>query len=59
MGYKGGGKMPFQGGWIRQHWRSINDGKQGFSVALLLYQADTESGSRECALGVQIDGGDA
>lgn len=51
--------MPFQGDWIRQHWRSINDGKQGFSVALLLYQVDTEAGSRECALGVQIDGGDA
>ncbi|MDV2453617.1 hypothetical protein [Xanthomonas hortorum] len=59
MGYKGKGKMPFQGGWIRQHWRSINEGNQGFSVALLLYQTDTESGSRECALGVQIDGGDA
>nr|WP_115552436.1 hypothetical protein [Xanthomonas arboricola] len=57
MGYKAGERMPFQNGWIRQHWRSINNGKQGFSVALLIYQSGEEP-SRECAFGLQIDGGD-
>lgn len=58
MGYKRGGQRPFQAGWLRQHWRSIRNGKQGFSVALLIYRTSQESGSRECAFGVQIDGGD-
>ncbi|WP_325176184.1 hypothetical protein [Xanthomonas hortorum] len=58
MGYKRGGQRPFQAGWLRQHWRSIDNGKQGFSVALLIYRTSQESGSRECAFGVQIDGGD-
>ncbi|WDJ85177.1 hypothetical protein JH274_21330 [Xanthomonas campestris pv. incanae] len=58
IGYKGGGRMPFQNGWIRQHWRSIGDGKQGFSVALLIYETGDEP-PRECVSGLQIDGGDA
>ncbi|MBC3972620.1 hypothetical protein [Xanthomonas translucens] len=57
IGYKRGGQRPFQGGWIRQHWRSIKDNTQGFSVALLIYRVDQAS-SRECVRGVQIDGGD-
>lgn len=52
------GSALFQAGWLRQHWRSIDNGKQGFSVALLIYRTSQESGSRECAFGVQIDGGD-
>ncbi|WP_308812358.1 hypothetical protein [Xanthomonas citri] len=59
MGYKRGGQRPFQGGWLRQHWRSLNNGKQGFSVALLIYRTSQDSGSRECAYGMQIDGGNA
>ncbi|WP_343231503.1 hypothetical protein [Xanthomonas euvesicatoria] len=57
MGYKRGGQRPFQGGWLRQHWRPLNNGTQGFSVALLIYRTSQESGSRECAYGMQIDGG--
>ncbi|MFC0156229.1 hypothetical protein ACFFJ4_22375 [Xanthomonas dyei] len=59
MGYKRGGQRPFQGGWLRQHWRPINNGTQGFSVALLIYRTSQDSGSRECAYGMQIDGGKA
>ncbi|WP_372392378.1 hypothetical protein ACCQ05_20970 [Xanthomonas sp. NCPPB 3582] len=57
IGYKRGGQRPFQGGWLRQHWRPLNDGTQGFSVALLIYRTSEDSGSRECAYGMQIDGG--
>jgi len=58
IGYKRGGQRPFQGGWMRQHWRPINDGKQGFSVALLIYRSGDEITARECVYGAQIDGGD-
>ncbi|MBV6872173.1 hypothetical protein [Xanthomonas euvesicatoria] len=57
IGYKRGGQRPFQGGWLRQHWRPRNNGTQGFSVALLVYRTSQDSGSRECAYGMQIDGG--
>ncbi|MBO9741051.1 hypothetical protein J7432_19090 [Xanthomonas axonopodis pv. begoniae] len=57
IGYKRGGQRPFQGGWLRQHWRPLNDGTQDFSVALLIYRTSQDSGSRECAYGIQIDGG--
>ncbi|MFA1260160.1 hypothetical protein ACDI97_01600 [Xanthomonas axonopodis pv. fascicularis] len=57
IGYKRGGQRPFQGGWLRQHWRPLNNGTQGFSVALLVYRTSQDSGSRECAYGMQIDGG--
>lgn len=59
MGYRRGGQRPFQGGWLRQHWRPLNNGTQGFSVALLIYRTSQGSGSRECAYGMQIDGGKA
>ena len=58
IGYKRGGQRPFQGGWMRQHWRSINDDTQGFSVALMIYRVGDQANSRECVRGVQIDGGD-
>jgi len=58
IGYKRGGQRPFQGGWMRQHWRSINDSTQGFSVTLLIYRVGDQASSRECVRGVQIDGGD-
>lgn len=59
LGYKRGGQRPFQGGWLRQHWRPLNNETQGFSVALLIYRTSQDSGSRECAYGMQIDGGKA
>ncbi|MEA9554538.1 hypothetical protein VC273_00935 [Xanthomonas nasturtii] len=59
MGYKRGGQRPFQGGTLRQHWRAIHNGAQGFSVALLIYETTANGASRECVYGVQIDGGDA
>lgn len=59
LGYKRGGQRPFQGGWLRQHWRPVNNETQGFSVALLIYRTSQDSGSRECAYGMQIDGGKA
>jgi len=58
IGYKRGGQRSFQGGWMRQHWRSINDDAQGFSVALMIYRVGDQANSRECVRGVQIDGGD-
>ncbi|MBB4127754.1 hypothetical protein GGR77_003076 [Xanthomonas translucens] len=58
IGYKRGGQRPFQGGWMRQHWRSINNDAQGFSVALLIYRVGDQANSRECVRGVQIVGGD-
>jgi hypothetical protein len=58
MGYRRGGQRPFQGGWIRQHWRSLANDTQGFSIALLIYRIGDQAGSRECARGIQIDGGD-
>ncbi|MFS8426387.1 hypothetical protein D0A38_22165 [Xanthomonas campestris pv. incanae] len=59
LGYKRSGQRPFQGGWLRQHWRPLNNETQGFSVALLIYRTSQDSGSRECAYGMQIDGGKA
>lgn len=59
IGYERGVQRPFQGGWMRQHWRPIGDSGQGFSVALLIYRSGGEASSRECAYGAQIDGGDA
>jgi len=58
IGYKRGGQRPFQGGWMRQHWRSVKDDTQGFSVALLIYRTGDQTSSRECVRGVQIDGSD-
>ncbi|WP_369940703.1 hypothetical protein [Xanthomonas medicagonis] len=58
IGYRRGGQRPFQGGWMRQHWRSIRDNTQGFSVALLIYRIGDQARSRECVRGVQIDGGE-
>lgn len=59
VGYKRGGQRPFQGGTLRQHWRAIENGARGFSIALLIYETTTNGASRECVYGVQIDGGDA
>ncbi|WP_435003764.1 hypothetical protein [Xanthomonas arboricola] len=59
MGYKRGGQRPFQGGTQRQHWRAVQDGAQGFSVALLIYETTAGGTKRECVYGAQIDGGDA
>ncbi|MEQ7893860.1 hypothetical protein [Xanthomonas arboricola] len=59
MGYKRGGQRPFQGGTLRQHWRAIQDGAQGFSVALLIYETTASGARRACVYGAQIDGGDA
>lgn len=57
MGYTRGGQRPFQGGWLRQHWRAINDGSQTFSVSLLLYRTNEQGSPQECAYSVKIDGG--
>ncbi|MEB2231704.1 hypothetical protein ABFU50_00720 [Xanthomonas campestris pv. campestris] len=57
MGYTRGGQRPFQGGWLRQHWRAINGGSQIFSVSLLLYRTNEQGSPQECAYSVKIDGG--
>ncbi|ATS49952.1 hypothetical protein XAP3CFBP6996_000665 [Xanthomonas citri pv. fuscans CFBP 6996] len=57
MGYIRGGQRPFQGGWLRQHWRAINGGNQIFSVSLLLYRASDQRGRQDCVYSVKIDGG--
>ncbi|MBV6872172.1 hypothetical protein [Xanthomonas euvesicatoria] len=57
MGYTRGGQRPFQGGWLRQHWRAINGGSQIFSVSLLLYRTNEQSSPQECVYSVKIDGG--
>ncbi|CAD7713001.1 hypothetical protein LMG31886_03840 [Xanthomonas hydrangeae] len=57
MGYTRGGQRPFQGGWLRQHWRAINRGSQILSVSLLLYRTNQQSGQQECVYSVKIDGG--
>ncbi|NJB93502.1 hypothetical protein [Xanthomonas arboricola] len=57
MGYKRGGQRPFQGGWLRQHWRAINGGSQIFSVLLLLYRTNEQGSQQECVYSVKIDGG--
>ncbi|WP_311238052.1 MULTISPECIES: hypothetical protein [unclassified Xanthomonas] len=57
MGYTRGGQRPFQGGWLRQHWRAINGGSQMFSVSLLLYRTNEQSGQQECVHSIKIDGG--
>ncbi|WP_238691688.1 hypothetical protein [Xanthomonas arboricola] len=59
MGYKRSGQRPFQGGIQRQHWRAIQNGAQGFSVALLIYATTASGTRRECVYGAQIDGSDA
>ncbi|CAD7374560.1 hypothetical protein [Xanthomonas arboricola] len=57
MGYTRGGQRPFQGGWLRQHWRAINGGSQIFSVSLLLYRTKEQGSQQECVYSVKIDGG--
>ncbi|MEA9482191.1 hypothetical protein VC290_17860 [Xanthomonas campestris] len=57
MGYTRGGQRPFQGGWLRQHWRAIDGGSQIFSVSLLLYRTNEQSSQQECVYSVKIDGG--
>ncbi|MGV7206161.1 hypothetical protein ACDI35_21075 [Xanthomonas axonopodis pv. cajani] len=57
MGYKRGGQRPFQGGWLRQHWRAINGGSPIFSVSLLLYRTNGRGSPQECVYSVKIDGG--
>ncbi|MBB4725712.1 hypothetical protein FHY31_004204 [Xanthomonas euvesicatoria] len=57
MGYTRGGQRPFQGGWLRQHWRAINGGSQIFSVSLLLYRTNEQGSQQECVYSVKIDGG--
>ncbi|QJD69664.1 hypothetical protein HG421_19520 [Xanthomonas campestris pv. badrii] len=57
MGYTRGGQRPFQGGWLRQHWRATNGGNQIFSVSLLIYRTNDQSDQRECVNGVKIYGG--
>ncbi|MCC4610534.1 hypothetical protein LL963_00215 [Xanthomonas campestris pv. esculenti] len=57
MGYTRGGQRPFQGGWLRQHWRAINRGSQMFSVSLLIYRTNDQSSPQECVYSVKIDGG--
>ncbi|MCC5099451.1 hypothetical protein [Xanthomonas campestris] len=57
MEYTRGGQRPFQGGWLRQHWRAINGGSQIFSVSLLLYRTNEQGSPQECAYSVKIDGG--
>lgn len=59
MGYTRGGQRPFQGGMLRQHWRPVQNGAQGFSVALMIYETNDGGAKRECVYGAQIDGGDA
>lgn len=44
---------------MRQHWRSIQNGAQGFSFALLIYETNTNGVTRECVYGAQIVGSDA
>lgn len=57
MGYTRGGQRPFQGGWLRQHWRAIHGGSQIFSVSLLLYRTNEQGSQQECVYSVKIDGG--
>lgn len=59
MGYERGGERPFQQGWMRQHWRPIGDGKQGFSANLLIYHSGPEEAPESCVYGVRYWGGDA
>ncbi|KAF1720068.1 hypothetical protein [Pseudoxanthomonas wuyuanensis] len=59
MGYKRGGQIDFQQGWLRQHWRPIGDGKQGISASLLIYRSGDGQASTECVYGIRFRGGNA
>lgn len=59
IGFKRYGQGDFQGGWLRQHWRAIGDGREGVSASLLLYRTSESGKSRECVYGVRFGGGEA
>ncbi|KAF1720067.1 hypothetical protein [Pseudoxanthomonas wuyuanensis] len=59
MGYKRGGQIDFQQGWLRQHWRPIGDGKQIVSASLLIYRSGDGQASTECVYGIRFRGGNA
>ncbi|MGV8959553.1 MAG: hypothetical protein ACOH1V_04120 [Stenotrophomonas sp.] len=56
LGYKRGGQTDFQQGWLRQHWRSVEDGTKGIDASLLIYRTRV---GQECVYGIRFRGGDA
>lgn len=50
IGYTRGGQRPFQGGWLRQHWRAINGGSQIFRSHCFFIEPMNKAGHKSALI---------